>query len=86
MLAGLLWQAYDYALSGGYSHLLISAISTREAMYQKMGFHALGPAVPEGEASFVPMLMTLDEHRRAEGERVGLHERHWRRAVRRMSR
>ena len=23
VLAGLLWQAYDYALSGGYSHLLI---------------------------------------------------------------
>jgi hypothetical protein len=32
VLAGLLWQAYDYAVSGGYSHLLISAISTREAM------------------------------------------------------
>jgi hypothetical protein len=46
-------------VSGGYSHLLISAISTRQAMYQKMGFHALGPAVPEGKASFVPMLMTL---------------------------
>ncbi|HEX4311146.1 MAG TPA: aminotransferase class V-fold PLP-dependent enzyme [Acidobacteriaceae bacterium] len=81
VLAGLLWQAYDYALSGGYSHLLISAISTRQAMYQKMGFHALGPAVPEGEASFVPMLMTLDEHRRVEGDRVGLHERHWHRAA-----
>lgn len=81
VLAGLLWQAYDYALSGGYSHLLISAVSTRQAMYQKMGFHALGPAVPEGEASFVPMLMTLDEHRRVEGDRVGLHERHWHRAA-----
>jgi aspartate aminotransferase-like enzyme len=81
VLAGLLWQAYDYAVSGGYSHLLISAISTREAMYQKLGFHALGPAVPEGNASFVPMLMTLGEHRRAEGQRVGLHERHWHRAA-----
>jgi aspartate aminotransferase-like enzyme len=81
VLAGLLWQAYDYAVSGGYSHLLISAISTRQAMYQKMGFHALGPAVPEGNASFVPMLMTLGEHRRVEGERVELHERHWQRAA-----
>jgi aspartate aminotransferase-like enzyme len=81
VLAGLLWQAYDYAVTGGYSHLLISAISTRQAMYRKMGFHALGPAVPEGEASFVPMLMPLGEHRRVEGERVGLHERHWRRAA-----
>jgi aspartate aminotransferase-like enzyme len=81
VLAGLLWQAYDYAVTGGYSHLLISAISTRQAMYQKMGFHALGPAVPEGEASFVPMLMPLGEHRCVEGTRVGLHERHWRRAA-----
>jgi aspartate aminotransferase-like enzyme len=81
VLAGLLWQAYDYAVTGGYSHLLISAISTRQAMYRKMGFHALGPAVPEGEASFVPMLMPLGEHRRVEGTRVGLHERHWRRAA-----
>jgi aspartate aminotransferase-like enzyme len=81
VLAGLLWQAYDYAVTGGYSHLLISAISTRQAMYQKMGFHVLGPAVPEGNASFVPMLMTLGEHRRVEGDRVGLHERHWHRAA-----
>jgi aspartate aminotransferase-like enzyme len=81
VLAGLLWQAYDYAVSGGYSHLLISAIATRRGMYEKMGFHALGPAVPDGKASFVPMLMTLGEHRRLEGERVGLHERHWRRAA-----
>jgi aspartate aminotransferase-like enzyme len=81
VLAGLLWQAYDYAVSGGYSHLLISAIATREAMYQKLGFHPLGPAVPEGEASFVPMLMTLGEHRRVEGERVGLHERRWHRST-----
>ena len=81
VLAGLLWQAYDYAVTGGYSHLLISAISTRQAMYRKMGFHALGPAVPDGNASFVPMLMPLGEHRRVEGTRVGLHERHWRRTA-----
>lgn len=81
VLAGLLWQAYDHAVSGGYSHLLISAISTREAMYQKLGFHPLGPAVRDGEASFVPMLMTLGEHRHVEGERVRLHERHWHRAA-----
>ena len=81
VLAGLLWQAYDYAVSGGYSHLLISAISTREGMYQKLGFHPLGPAVPDGEASFVPMVMTLGEHRRVEGERVGWYERRWHRAT-----
>jgi hypothetical protein len=62
VLAGLLWQAYDYAVSGGYSHLLISAISTREAMYQKMGFHALGPAVPERQCS---LCTYVDDTRRA---------------------
>ncbi|MGH9586617.1 MAG: N-acyl amino acid synthase FeeM domain-containing protein, partial [Acidobacteriaceae bacterium] len=78
VLAGLLWQVYRYAVSNGHSHLLISGISEREPMYRKMGFSALGPAVPEGKAAFIPMAMPIsgpfpESNRR----RLRLHERHW---------
>src|SRR5262249_32037475 len=54
VLAGLLWQVYDVARTERFSHLLISAIATRESMYRKIGFRALGTPVPEGAATFLP--------------------------------
>jgi len=80
VLAGLLWQVYQHAVENGYSHLLISGIAEREPMYGKMGFSALGPAVPEGDASFVPMVMPIDGRAAEANQRVRLHERHWRRS------
>lgn len=79
VLAGLLWQVYDFAVRSGYTHLLISGIAEREPMYRKMGFFPLGPAVPEGSASFIPMVMEIGE--RLKTRRVCLHERRWRRVV-----
>ncbi len=80
VLAGLLWQVYDFAISNGFSHLLISAITERESMYRKLGFHPLGPAVPEGSASFIPMVMEIREQLKTNRRRIRLHERHWNRA------
>lgn len=81
VLAGLLWQVYDFAVSNGFSHMLISGITEREAMYRKLGFVPLGPAVGEGSASFIPMVMPIGRHARGNQRRVRLHERHWRRSV-----
>ncbi len=79
VLAGLLWQVHDYAVSQGFSDLLISGIEARERMYRKLGFRALGPAVVEGAARFIPMAMSLSEQMRANRARVKLFERRWKR-------
>jgi aspartate aminotransferase-like enzyme len=79
VLSGLLWQVYDFAVSNDFSHLLISAISWREDMYRRLGFRPLGPAVPDGSASFIPMVMAIGPRNGAQRARVRLHERHWRR-------
>jgi aspartate aminotransferase-like enzyme len=60
LLPGLLLQVHDYATRHGFSDLLISAIATRISMYEKIGFRALGPAVPCGAAQFIPMHLSLD--------------------------
>jgi aspartate aminotransferase-like enzyme/N-acyl-L-homoserine lactone synthetase len=77
VLAGLLWQVYDFAVSNGFSHLLISAINERESMYRKLGFHPLGPAVPEGSATFIPMVMEISEQLGTNQRRIRLHQRRW---------
>jgi aspartate aminotransferase-like enzyme len=81
ILAGLLWQAYDFAVSEGFSHLLISAIVEKESMYRKLGFNPLGPAVSEAAVSFLPMVMAIDEQAETQRRRVQLHERRWHRGV-----
>ncbi|MGA8028680.1 MAG: aminotransferase class V-fold PLP-dependent enzyme [Bryobacteraceae bacterium] len=81
VVAGLLWQIYDFARSNGFSHLLISAITERESMYRKIGFRPLGPAVPDGSASFIPMVMPIADERITQSRRIHLHERHWNRAA-----
>ncbi len=81
ILAGLLWKAYTFSLSNGFSHLLISAITERESMYRKLGFQPLGPAVPEGAASFIPMAMPITEQPEVNCRRVHLHRTHWDRAT-----
>ena len=60
ILAGLFWQVRSYARAHHYSDLLISGIVERLPMYEKMGFKAMGPAVPCGAAAFVPMRLSLD--------------------------
>jgi aspartate aminotransferase-like enzyme len=59
ILACLLWELYCYARSRRYSHVVISGISSKLEMYQRIGFRALGPAVGSDAASFVPMALSL---------------------------
>lgn len=59
LFLGLLELMVSAAIAEGYATLLISAITTRQSMYQRMGFHALGPPVAGGAAHFTPMAMVL---------------------------
>jgi aspartate aminotransferase-like enzyme/GNAT superfamily N-acetyltransferase len=60
ILPGLLIEVFRYARLHGYSDLVASGITSRMSMYRKMGFRPIGPAVPSGAASFMPMLLPLD--------------------------
>jgi aspartate aminotransferase-like enzyme len=59
ILAGLLALLWRYAQAGAYTHLLVSGLEQRRALYQRLGLQAIGPAVQSGKASFIPMLMDL---------------------------
>lgn len=61
MFFGLIWSLYEYARAHGYTHLFISGVEERLALYQRLGFVALGPAVGCGQASFVPMVLTIGQ-------------------------
>jgi aspartate aminotransferase-like enzyme len=55
IVPGLILAVVDHALDRGYTHALISGLRQRVPFYEKMGFRAIGPAVPSGSAEFVPM-------------------------------
>jgi aspartate aminotransferase-like enzyme/N-acyl-L-homoserine lactone synthetase len=59
ILGCLLWELYRYASNRGYSHAVISGITSNLEMYRRIGFQSLGPAVGSGDASFVPMALSL---------------------------
>src|SRR5262249_27206715 len=61
MFLGLIWVIYTHAENRGLTHLFISGIEDRVEMYQRLGFKPLGPAVRSGEASFVPMVLTVGD-------------------------
>ena len=61
VVAGLFWQVFDAARRDGRSHMLISGVTGRGAMYEELGFRTLGPAIAEGQASFVPMALDLND-------------------------
>jgi aspartate aminotransferase-like enzyme/GNAT superfamily N-acetyltransferase len=58
---GLIYTMYSYALRNGYTHLFISGIQQRQELYERLGFVPLGPARASGEASFVPMVLTIGQ-------------------------
>jgi aspartate aminotransferase-like enzyme len=61
ILPGLLLALYQYACECRYSNLIISGITNKIKMYQRIGFRALGPPVESGAASFVPMVLSLEQ-------------------------
>lgn len=58
-LAGLLTLFYEHAQANGYTHAYISGVVERLPLYQQFGFEPLGPAVRCGQASFVPMRVSI---------------------------
>jgi aspartate aminotransferase-like enzyme/GNAT superfamily N-acetyltransferase len=60
VFSGLLWALREHARRLGHTRLLISGLEDRVALYAKLGFRALGPAVACGRAAFVPMTLELD--------------------------
>jgi aspartate aminotransferase-like enzyme len=61
MFFGLIWSLYEHARANGYTHLFISGVAERVDLYERLGFLPLGPAVPCGSASFVPMALTIGQ-------------------------
>ena len=61
MFFGLIWSLYEHARSNDYTHLFISGVAERVDLYERLGFVALGPAVPCGAAAFVPMMLTIGQ-------------------------
>jgi aspartate aminotransferase-like enzyme/N-acetylglutamate synthase-like GNAT family acetyltransferase len=51
----LMAAAYRHAVAYGYRELWISGVSEQLALYQKLGFEALGPPVAAGDSLFSPM-------------------------------
>jgi predicted N-acetyltransferase YhbS len=54
VMIGLLWTALVHAREN-YDDVYISGVEVRVPLYERLGFRALGPAVPDGTAAFVPM-------------------------------
>jgi aspartate aminotransferase-like enzyme len=58
---GLIYTLYSYAQHKGYTHMFISGVVDRREMYERLGFVPLGPAVRSGDASFIPMVLTIGQ-------------------------
>ncbi len=61
ILGGLFWKVFLEVRRQGKTHVLISGLTERRAMYESLGFRALGPPIQEGKASFMPMVLDLQE-------------------------
>ncbi|HYV35031.1 MAG TPA: aminotransferase class V-fold PLP-dependent enzyme [Gemmataceae bacterium] len=58
---GLIYTMYTHAVEQGYTHLFISGVEGRLDLYEQIGFAPLGPAVRSGQASFVPMVLEVNQ-------------------------
>jgi len=61
VFASLLAHLLEEVREAGAATLLISGVEERVPMYERLGFRALGPAVPQGASRFVPMALRLDQ-------------------------
>ena len=58
---GLMWSLYEHARANGYTHLYISGLREREMLYKRLGFEVIGAPVASGQASFIPMVLTIGQ-------------------------
>ncbi len=60
VLAGIIYSMNEFARAKGYTHYVISGVTDQLPLYKHIGFEALGPAVGDAAARFVPMMTTLE--------------------------
>jgi GNAT superfamily N-acetyltransferase len=60
VLAGLLGRVLEVARTENWNWLLISGLRERLALYERLGFNAIGPAVQSGQAWYVPMVLDVN--------------------------
>jgi len=56
----LMAAVFAHALAHDYRELWISGVEEQLPLYRKLGFEALGPAIPDGNVAFTPMRVSLD--------------------------
>lgn len=56
----LMAAVFAYAKDAGYRELWISGVEEQLPLYRKLGFEALGPAVPDGAVAFTPMRVRME--------------------------
>jgi aspartate aminotransferase-like enzyme len=82
VLIGLLWSFYEHARDNGYTDLYISGVAERAELYRRLGFVPLGPPVPGGAATFVPMSVTFPELQAKLHKLISLWKKHIHRVAR----
>jgi aspartate aminotransferase-like enzyme len=83
---GIVALFYEYASAHHYTDVYISAVAERTSLYEGIGFRPIGPPVPCGQASFVPMTITVPGLKDAVQRRWERWRRHAERATDRGSR
>ncbi len=63
--AGLMAYAARWMVQNGFRLALISGTTRQTTLYERMGFRPFGPLVGHGDATYQPMLSTLDDALRA---------------------
>ena len=61
VFGGLIWLLYHHAAANGHTDLFISGVEKRLPLYRHIGFEPVGPAVPYGDARFVPMAVKVEK-------------------------
>jgi aspartate aminotransferase-like enzyme/N-acyl-L-homoserine lactone synthetase len=56
---GMMALFYEYASAHHYTDVYISAVAERTSLYEGIGFRPIGPPVACGQASFVPMTISV---------------------------
>ena len=59
VMAGLMLKVYEHAR--GYDSMVISGHLEKADLYHELGFTDLGPPVPSGHATYVPMVIPVSD-------------------------
>lgn len=57
----LMAAVFAHAIANDFHELWISGVEEQLPLYRKLGFEALGPAIPDGKVTFTPMRVRLDK-------------------------